>query len=373
MLKLKKPFPVLVMSVLLMNACGQGSHFVDPAADTKAPALQKDGSKDSGGGATAPSPSPTSSATPTASPTSSPEPTTPPAPLPTVTVTATPAPTATAVNPPTGPTSGPVGKPTGSPTQTPGQGLTQNPETCALLAEMIASAEDGAETVTARVLSDGTCVINTTEYAPGTTLEITPVTELNDGTLIFILKDASGKIIEAFYVIDNQVLVTVLYNIIEQNPGLSQPGNSSAQPAPQILLTRQIHFETGKWNILKSQKRTLDVMARAIFDVTQNQGLTVKSIEVQGHTDDVGGAQLNRHLSKMRAETVRAQLLKHLDAISDGNAEATSIFWEQFVIAKGYGPDEPISGPSGRNRNGEPAFTKKDRTLNRRVEIHFNY
>lgn len=257
--------------------------------------------------------------------------------------------------------------PSANPTSHLGPNLTQYPEVCELLASLIASAEEGAQTMNAAVLGDGTCSINTAEYAPGTKLE--PVKNSSDDTLIYELKDTVGNVIEVFYVVDSQVIVTLLYQELPQNPSSEDAIPPTPQAAPRILLTRQIHFEAGESQILKSQERTLDTMARAILDMIQIQKLALKSIEVQGHTDDLGSARLRLRLSQQRAESVRSQLLIRLKRASQEGA----VFWEQLIRAQGYGSGYPVSGPSAHGPQGEPVFTIKDRNLNRRVEIHFTY
>jgi len=69
-------------------------------------------------------------------------------------------------------------------------------------------------------------------------------------------------------------------------------------------------------------------------------------VEVQGHTDNRGGRQLNVRLSKQRAEAVLAALVTR--GIDAGR-----------LTAQGYGPREPIATNA----------TDEGREQNRRVEI----
>jgi outer membrane protein OmpA-like peptidoglycan-associated protein len=232
-----------------------------------------------------------------------------------------------------------------------------------LLASLIRDSEDGAEDVTDRVLTDGTCVINTAQYAVGTTIEISQST--GDGTVVYVVRDISRNVVETFYTVNGDVLVTVVYYIVKGDVAAGIPD----RVAPGILVSRQFHFDTGRWNILPNDKPIEKTVALAIEEVAQVQGPLLHTIEVQGHTDDVGGGAANLVLSQKRAEEVRAVLLQKLNQSS----MTPPLPWEQFLIAKGYGSGQPISGPSGKDRYGNPVFTRKDRTLNRRVEIHFNY
>ena len=69
-------------------------------------------------------------------------------------------------------------------------------------------------------------------------------------------------------------------------------------------------------------------------------------VEVGGHTDSSGPAELNRNLSQQRAESVRQYLI---DAgVAPGR-----------ITAVGYGEDRPIADNS----------TAEGRAANRRVEL----
>lgn len=85
------------------------------------------------------------------------------------------------------------------------------------------------------------------------------------------------------------------------------------------------------------------VLQKAATLLTMKKGFTV---EVQGHTDDVGGDAYNLTLSGQRAETVKAWLGKHgVDAAR--------------LSSKGYGKTQPVAD------NG----TDAGRAKNRRVEL----
>ena len=63
---------------------------------------------------------------------------------------------------------------------------------------------------------------------------------------------------------------------------------------------------------------------------------------IEGHTDDVGDADLNRRLSRRRAESVMNYLIDEFDID------------ESRLSAVGYGPDEPIASnetSAGRRKN----------------------
>jgi outer membrane protein OmpA-like peptidoglycan-associated protein len=73
----------------------------------------------------------------------------------------------------------------------------------------------------------------------------------------------------------------------------------------------------------------------------------VKAVKVEGHTDNTGGINHNRELSKQRAQAVRDWLVKR-------GIEASRL------SAEGFGPDRPIDSNT----------TEEGRRNNRRVEFH---
>lgn len=101
-----------------------------------------------------------------------------------------------------------------------------------------------------------------------------------------------------------------------------------------------IQFETGKDVIKKESNVILNQIARVLME---NPTYT---IEVQGHTDNVGSVELNNELSDKRAHAVRIYLIeKGIGA--------------DRITAKGYGDSRPVASNS----------TAQGRTKNRRVEF----
>lgn len=100
-------------------------------------------------------------------------------------------------------------------------------------------------------------------------------------------------------------------------------------------------FDTGKAALKDSSKPTLQELGKVMQD---NPGL---SIEVVGHTDDVGSAESNQRLSEQRAAAVA-------DAIGRGYGIAA-----QRMQTRGMGQSAPL----------ESNATEAGRAKNRRVEI----
>jgi outer membrane protein OmpA-like peptidoglycan-associated protein len=105
-----------------------------------------------------------------------------------------------------------------------------------------------------------------------------------------------------------------------------------------------IEFETGKATIKPKSYALLDQIA-AIFIENSNY-----IIEVQGHTDNVGKAEMNQKLSDNRAHAVMDYLVKK-------GVEA------ERMTAHGYGMDMPIADNN----------TKAGRQKNRRVEFKITF
>jgi outer membrane protein OmpA-like peptidoglycan-associated protein len=109
----------------------------------------------------------------------------------------------------------------------------------------------------------------------------------------------------------------------------------------RVEIDDKVMFASGKAELLPESNALLDDVA----DVLQ-ENPDAKQVEVAGHTDSTGSAEMNRKLSQDRAEAVRAYL------VSKGVAA-------DRLVAKGYGPDEPIADNN----------TDDGKEKNRRVEF----
>ena len=110
--------------------------------------------------------------------------------------------------------------------------------------------------------------------------------------------------------------------------------------AKEIRITQQIQFDFNKSTIKPVSYPILD----AVRDVlVANPKIT---IEVQGHTDNVGQAAYNLKLSQQRADSVRSYLVAH-------GIDPTRL------ISKGFGMTQPLV----------PNNTEGNRALNRRVQF----
>jgi len=101
-------------------------------------------------------------------------------------------------------------------------------------------------------------------------------------------------------------------------------------------------FELGRSALTRESYKELD---RIVEFLVENPSI---KIEIGGHTDNVGGTEINQKLSLARAQTVSRYLTKK--GVSKNR-----------VMVKGYGSSSPVTTNS----------TPEGRTLNRRVEFKF--
>ena len=146
--------------------------------------------------------------------------------------------------------------------------------------------------------------------------------------------------------------------------GCATPGGQSAKPANQgvdpnydaskqkavkltqtargaeITFDARVLFDTGKADIKNDGQVAIDRVATLVKDKT------AANVIIEGHTDNVGSAQLNQKLSEQRADSVRAAL------IARGVQPAR-------MQTKGLGFSQPVAENT----------TEDGRTQNRRVNI----
>jgi outer membrane protein OmpA-like peptidoglycan-associated protein len=104
----------------------------------------------------------------------------------------------------------------------------------------------------------------------------------------------------------------------------------------ELKLGTQIHFVTNSASILPDSQALLQEIAAVLA-----QHAEIRRLEIQGHTDDTGGAAYNKRLSQDRAEAVRSALVGL-------GAESSRL------SAVGYGAEKPLvpnTGDGNRARN----------------------
>lgn len=110
--------------------------------------------------------------------------------------------------------------------------------------------------------------------------------------------------------------------------------------AGEKIVLKNIFFETAKYDLKNESKVELD---KLVAFLKKNENLI---IEIGGHTDNAGNAQLNLTLSKNRANAVKEYLVKN-----EISAER--------LQTKGYGAEEPIADNTtavGKAKNRRTEF-----------------
>lgn len=130
----------------------------------------------------------------------------------------------------------------------------------------------------------------------------------------------------------------------------SPSSNLAQHGCPQVKVTgsrlevlQRVEFATGSADLLQESHQILSEVASAIKSLPDSA-----LVRVEGHTDNRGGAALNKTLSQKRAESVVAWLT------TEGGIAA------QRMSAVGLGDQRPIV----------PNDTDENRQTNRRVEFH---
>jgi outer membrane protein OmpA-like peptidoglycan-associated protein len=109
----------------------------------------------------------------------------------------------------------------------------------------------------------------------------------------------------------------------------------------KIVIEKQIHFATGRDEILPESFRILGEIAKLLAEHPE-----VARVSVDGHTDDVGDDATNLRLSRRRALAVVRWLVRHgID--------------ERRLEARGFGARQPLVAGT----------TEEARSRNRRVEF----
>jgi outer membrane protein OmpA-like peptidoglycan-associated protein len=112
----------------------------------------------------------------------------------------------------------------------------------------------------------------------------------------------------------------------------------------QIFILEQVRFATGSAKILPASDTVLNAVLTVLRDHPD-----IKHLSVEGHTDNVGGAAMNKGLSTKRAASVVAWLVAH--GVN-----------QKMLSSAGYGLERPLDSNE----------TPEGRQSNRRVEFHID-
>lgn len=155
--------------------------------------------------------------------------------------------------------------------------------------------------------------------------------------------DYSAQIIAEGYLVKQQE-----FSIVARGDGtlevtlVARPRRSLVQlRGRRLTIKRQVNFVTDSDEIINTSDALLAEVADTIIRHPEILG-----IEIEGHTDDRGGAEHNLDLSQRRAESVRRWLISHGVAADR-------------LTARGYGSTRPTV----------PNITSSNRARNRRVQF----
>jgi outer membrane protein OmpA-like peptidoglycan-associated protein len=112
----------------------------------------------------------------------------------------------------------------------------------------------------------------------------------------------------------------------------------------EIKILERIYFKTGSSRIRRRSYSTLNQVAEVIKNLLK-RGRKF-TVQVEGHTDNVGGKRYNKGLSQRRASSVRRYLVR-----KGVNGD--------LLAAKGFGMEKPLV----------PNNSRKNRAKNRRVQF----
>jgi len=123
----------------------------------------------------------------------------------------------------------------------------------------------------------------------------------------------------------------------QQQPQQQQQPGQAAAKAPAVSLN--IQFATGSADLTPAAIRSLDQLGQALSTPT----LAAYHFRIEGHTDTVGSADLNKSLSERRAEAVVSYLTSkyHIDA---SRLQAIGMGEDGLAIST------PPNTPEARNR-----------------------
>jgi outer membrane protein OmpA-like peptidoglycan-associated protein len=125
------------------------------------------------------------------------------------------------------------------------------------------------------------------------------------------------------------------------HPGCPRKNSLIVVTEKEIRITQQIQFEFNKAIIRPGI--SFKILDEVVGVLNDNPKI---SLEVQGHTDNVGGDAYNMTLSQKRADAVRA-----------------------YLVSKGIAPDRLVSKGYGFHQPLVPNTTAANRDLNRRVQF----
>lgn len=163
------------------------------------------------------------------------------------------------------------------------------------------------------------------------------------GTVSKLYPDVLPKLVNYDEVVNPRYIQSLLGKATTTAQAV-QPTFSSTQQVTGTFAKKaySIEFKTGSAEFSSSAIATLN----DLLDQVSVSGLT---LQINGHTDNVGNSESNQALSKKRAEAVKAWIMSN----------ASSTFPAERIRTRGYGDSQPVADND----------TASGKAQNRRVEI----
>jgi outer membrane protein OmpA-like peptidoglycan-associated protein len=121
---------------------------------------------------------------------------------------------------------------------------------------------------------------------------------------------------------------------------LNQVLETRDTPRGLVVNMPDVLFDSGQYTLKQAARERLARISGIVLAYPELR------LEVEGHTDGIGGDEFNQRLSEKRAASVR-------DYLVDSGVSLTN------VLARGFGKTQPVADNS----------TSEGRKLNRRVEM----
>jgi OOP family OmpA-OmpF porin len=162
------------------------------------------------------------------------------------------------------------------------------------------------------------------------------------GTAAGVAVDAKGCPLDS----DKDGVIDSLDQCPNTRAGLSVDSKGCPPPIEEnVKIAIGALFASGKADIREDSAE--DIKKLGVFMQTYPTTTTI----IEGHTDSVGSAALNKDLSQRRAEAVRQYLIKNYNI--DANR----------IKAVGYGPDRPVAD------NATAAGRQKNRRIEAAIDV----
>jgi outer membrane protein OmpA-like peptidoglycan-associated protein len=160
-----------------------------------------------------------------------------------------------------------------------------------------------------------------------------------------------GKTKGTFWILDNAALPMLIKGETKWKWMVTSISDTSGSGADVVAQLKQSGEATTHAILFAFNSATLDSGAKPVLDSVAQylKASPAVALEIQGHTDNIGGAASNLALSQHRAEAVKTYLVSAgVDA--------------KRLTAKGFGLTVPVSDnatPEGRARNRRVVFATK--------------